>query len=106
MRQAEAKYRSIFENSIEGIFQTTPDGHYLSANPALAMMLGYDSAEQLISSVADIGEQVCVRAKSRDEFRKLLEHQKPASRWKNLSFGSATKWVLACALIVIAVFVR
>ena len=41
-----------------------------------------------------------------EEFRKLLEHQKPASRWKNLSFGSATKWVLACALIVIAVFVR
>ncbi len=35
LRQAEAKYRSIYENAVEGIFQTTPSGNYLSANPAL-----------------------------------------------------------------------
>ncbi|MGL5880766.1 MAG: PAS domain S-box protein, partial [Xenococcaceae cyanobacterium] len=48
--QAEAKYRSIFENSVAGIFQTTPDGRYLSANPRLAEILGYRSVEQLIES--------------------------------------------------------
>jgi hypothetical protein len=41
-----------------------------------------------------------------EEFRKLLEHQKTPSRWENISFGSATKWILACALVVIAVLVR
>jgi PAS domain-containing protein len=40
LRLAEAKYRSIYENSVEGIFQTTPDGNYLSANPALARIYG------------------------------------------------------------------
>ena len=49
LSQAEAKYRSIFENATEGIFQTAPDGRYLSANPALARMYGYDSPEELIA---------------------------------------------------------
>ena len=48
LRHAEAKYRSIVENAVEGIFQTTPDGHYLSANPALARIYGYDSTDELI----------------------------------------------------------
>ena len=39
LRISETKYRSIFENSLDGIFQTTPDGHYLSANLALAKNL-------------------------------------------------------------------
>src|SRR5262249_8719171 len=43
LRQAESKYRGIFENVMEGIFQTTPDGHYISANPMLARIYGYDS---------------------------------------------------------------
>src|SRR5436190_11472183 len=71
--EAEAKYRGIFESAQEGIFQTTPDGRYLSANPALAKMLGYGSPEELISSVTDLGRQLCVRPESRDEFRRRLE---------------------------------
>src|SRR5215831_1898987 len=73
LQEAEAKYRGIFESAQEGIFQTTPDGRYLSANPALARMLGYDSPEELLASVTDIGRQLCVRPGSRDEFRRLLE---------------------------------
>ncbi|GAB4351287.1 MAG: hypothetical protein Fur0042_19540 [Cyanophyceae cyanobacterium] len=46
VRNAEAKYRSIFENAIEGIFQTTADGRYLSANPALLQIYGYNSDEE------------------------------------------------------------
>jgi PAS domain S-box-containing protein len=58
--EAEANYRSVFENAMEGVFQTTPDGRYLSANPALARMLGYSSPEELIATVTDIGGQLCV----------------------------------------------
>ena len=58
LRQAETKYRSIFENAVEGIFQTTSDGHYLSVNPALAHIYGYETPEALISSLTDIGGQL------------------------------------------------
>jgi two-component system, NtrC family, sensor kinase len=50
LKSAEAKYRSIFENATEGIFQRTPDGRYFSANPALARIYGYDSPEALIAN--------------------------------------------------------
>ena len=43
-RRAEEQHRSIFENAIEGIFQTTPDGRYIAANPALARIYGYEVA--------------------------------------------------------------
>lgn len=54
LRRSEAKYRSIFENISQGIFQTTPDGRYLSVNPFLAQLLGYDSPEDLTAAVTDI----------------------------------------------------
>src|SRR5260370_4287954 len=69
----EVMYRSVYENAMEGIFQTTPEGRYLSANPALARMLGYASPEELIASIHDIGRQLCVRPASRLEMRRRLE---------------------------------
>lgn len=54
IRISEAKYRSIFENAAEGIFQTTKNGRFLSANPACVELLGYSSAEELIAGVTDI----------------------------------------------------
>ncbi len=72
-RQAEARFRSIFENAVEGIFQTTPDGRYVSLNPALARMYGYDSPEDLTASVRDIGRQVYVDPSRREEFKCLME---------------------------------
>jgi PAS domain S-box-containing protein len=74
LREAEQKYRAIFENAIEGIFQTTPEGTYISVNPALARMYGYDSPEDLMS-VRDIGQQVYVDPKRREEFKRLIEAQ-------------------------------
>jgi PAS domain S-box-containing protein len=73
LRQAEAKYRSIVENATEGIFQTSPDGRHLSANPALARMLGYATPDDLISSVTDIGRQIYVVPERRREFKRLIE---------------------------------
>ncbi|HUK47427.1 MAG TPA: PAS domain S-box protein [Terriglobales bacterium] len=49
-RRAEEKYRSIFENAEEGIYQVTPEGKYISANPALAHMLGFESPQALIDN--------------------------------------------------------
>ena len=73
LRQAEESYRSIFENAVEGIFQSTPEGRYISANPAQARMLGYESPEELITSITDIGQQVFVESERRQEFNRLLE---------------------------------
>jgi PAS domain S-box-containing protein len=57
--EAEEKYRSIFENAVEGMFQTTPSGHIIAANPAMARILGYDSPIDL-ASVTDIWTQFLV----------------------------------------------
>ena len=73
LRAAEAKYHSIVENAAEGIFQTTPEGRHLSANPALARILGYQTPEELISTIADIGHQHYVIPERWDELKRLLE---------------------------------
>jgi diguanylate cyclase (GGDEF)-like protein/PAS domain S-box-containing protein len=75
LRQAEEKYRGIFENAVEGIFQTTPDGHYLTANPMLARIYGYDSVEELMVSLTDIEHQLYVDCNRRTEFRRLMQQQ-------------------------------
>jgi two-component system cell cycle sensor histidine kinase/response regulator CckA len=75
LRASEEKYRSIFDNAVEGIFQSTPDGRFLTANAAMARMLGYDSPEELIESVQNIGAQLYVDQEQRKEFaRRLSEH--------------------------------
>ncbi|MGC3992419.1 MAG: SpoIIE family protein phosphatase [Chthoniobacteraceae bacterium] len=68
LREAEEKYHSIFDNAVEGIFQTTPEGTYLSANPALARIYGYESPAELIASVKDIRQQIYVNPNRRNEF--------------------------------------
>lgn len=71
----EATYRSIVEHAIEGIFQTTPDGHYLLANPALASIYGYASVQELKASVSEIASQLYVDPARRTEFIRLMDAQ-------------------------------
>ena len=73
LRLSEEKYRSIFDNAVEGIFQTTQEGRYLSANPALARMYGYDSSQELINSISDIGKEQYIDPDDRLRFKTLLE---------------------------------
>ena len=73
LRDAERRYRSLFDNAIEGIFRTTPDGRYLDANPALARIYGYASPAELIESLHDIGRQLYVEPARRDEFMSLVK---------------------------------
>lgn len=72
LREAERRYRSIFENAIEGIYQSTPNNGYLAVNPALARMYGYDSPQELISTLRDIDHQVYVDPQRRLEFKRLM----------------------------------
>ena len=73
LRQTEEKYRSIFENAIAGIVQTTPAGQFLSANSALAAMLGYDSPEELMTAVTDIPHQLYVDPEERTALTQMIE---------------------------------
>lgn len=73
LRRAERKYRDIFENAGEGIFQSTPEGRYIAANPALARMHGFDSPEELIRDRSDIPTQIYADPGKRVEFQRLLE---------------------------------
>ena len=73
LQKVEAKYRSMFENAVSGIFQTSPDGRYLHANPALARLYGYTSIEELIAGLTDIEHQLYVDPHRRDEFISALQ---------------------------------
>lgn len=72
-RQLEARYRSIFENAIVGIYQSTPQGRILAANPALARMLGYDSVEELLQ--VDIERDLYVDVSERRRNMEILHRR-------------------------------
>jgi PAS domain S-box-containing protein len=77
LRESEERYRNIFETTLEGIYQTTPQGRYLRVNHAFALMLSYASPEDLIGSITDIGTQVYVNPDRRSEFKRhLCEHDR------------------------------
>jgi PAS domain S-box-containing protein len=70
--EAEDSFRSIFERAVPGIFQTTPGGNYIRANPALARIYGYDSPAEMLERLTDIGRQLYVDANRRGEFIELM----------------------------------
>ena len=72
-RQAARQYRAIFDNALEGLYLTTPDGRFLSVNPALARMCGYNSPQALMVAMNNSGGQLYVRPGRREEFLKLVE---------------------------------
>jgi PAS domain S-box-containing protein/putative nucleotidyltransferase with HDIG domain len=72
---AEEKYRSIFENAVEGIFQSTPEGHLIAANPALARIYGYDTAAEFVGAVTSIDNQVYANPSDRLSFKKAMEQK-------------------------------
>jgi PAS domain S-box-containing protein len=78
LKMSEERYRGIFENSPLGIFQSTFEGRFLKANPALAAILGYESPEDLIDSISDIAAQVYANPK--DRARVLLRMQENNGR--------------------------
>ncbi len=61
LKTSESKYRGIYENAIEGIFQTSPEGRFLDASPSLARNLGYQSSRQLVATITDAAHQLYLR---------------------------------------------
>ncbi|PSB39596.1 histidine kinase [filamentous cyanobacterium Phorm 46] len=72
LREAEEKYRNIYENALNGIFQTAVDGKYISANPALAELYGYESPAELIAAQPNFKNQLYVNPNRRGEFAALM----------------------------------
>jgi diguanylate cyclase (GGDEF)-like protein/PAS domain S-box-containing protein len=75
LRQAEERYRSIFEHAVEGIFQTASDCSYLSVNPALARIYGYDSPEDFLQNRTGTGRQLFVDSQRCTELLQSLNEE-------------------------------
>ena len=71
--EAELRLQMLFENAVEGIFQTTPEGKLLSANPSLARMCGYDSPAELIANVQDLSVDSYADPQVRVAFKRRME---------------------------------
>ena len=84
LHKAEQKYRRIFENALEGIFQTTIDGRYISANPALAHIYGYDSSEELMATITNLQHQLYVDPHRRTEFVNLMQQYGAISKFESM----------------------
>jgi len=83
LRNAERRYRSLFDNAIEGIFRTSPDGRYLDANPALARIYGFDSPLELMNSLSDIGAQLYTDPSRRQGFIDTIRRQGSVSGFES-----------------------
>ncbi|WP_243544249.1 EAL domain-containing protein [Pseudodesulfovibrio tunisiensis] len=75
LRKAERKYRTIFEKAVEGIYQSTPSGRFVSANPAMARLIGFQTPEELMSSVYDVGTQLYMEPGRRREFARKMQER-------------------------------
>ena len=73
LRRAEERYRGIFENAVVGIYRTTIEGRYVTANPTLARTYGYESSEELMTSLTDLARRFYVQSGRREEFVRLAE---------------------------------
>ena len=95
LRESEEKYRSIFENSVDGIFQTTVDGRYLSVNPALARIYGYDSVEQMLAQIVDVKTQLYVERDRRQQFQSLMEENDTITNFESQVYkrDRTTIWI-------------
>lgn len=82
LREAEEKYRGIFESAVEGIYQSTPDGRLLSANDAMCSIMGYDAPQEMTELMADLGEQAWVEPARREEFIELMRRDGEVLRYE------------------------
>jgi diguanylate cyclase (GGDEF)-like protein/PAS domain S-box-containing protein len=83
LREAEYRYRQIFEHASEGMFQSSREGRYLAANQALARMYGYGSPEQLIADLSDIQHRLYVDESRREAFIRLMEAEGKVTQFES-----------------------
>ena len=75
LQVAEKNYKEMFDHATVGIYRSAPDGRLLEANPKLASMFGYDSPEEMLASISDIGKQVYKDLTRREEYRRTIAEQ-------------------------------
>jgi diguanylate cyclase (GGDEF)-like protein/PAS domain S-box-containing protein len=102
LHQAEEKYRRIFEQAVVGIFQTTPDGRILSANPAMARLFGYDSPAELMADRTDVANQGYVDPGARELFKRLVEENGSVHNFEYQAYrkDGSKIWLLENARVV------
>ena len=86
LRIAEESYRSIFENALEGIFQSSLQGRFINVNSALANIYGYESPTEMIESITNISEQIYVDPETRIKFQEILDKQGTAKNFEYQSY--------------------
>ena len=93
-KRAEQKYRDIFDNSIDGIFQSTEDGRFISVNPAMARIYGFDSPEDMIANVSNIAAQLYVNSDERNELLRRLSSGERVAGFETLDYrkDGSTFW--------------
>ncbi|HEX2667307.1 MAG TPA: PAS domain S-box protein [Gammaproteobacteria bacterium] len=74
-QRTETRYRSMFDHAVEAIYQSTPEGRFLDANPAMARLLGYASPQELMQAMRDIGTELYADPEARAELLRLLKRQ-------------------------------
>lgn len=101
-RFAEAKYRSIFEGSVEGIFRRTLEGRFLDANPSMARMLGYTCASELLAGSSEFGAALFVQPQQRAEILDLLKEHGTIEDFEAQIYreDGTVIWVSICARAV------
>jgi diguanylate cyclase (GGDEF)-like protein/PAS domain S-box-containing protein len=95
LQEAERRYRSIFENSVEGIFQSTPHHGYVTVNPSLARMYGYESPADLIEQLRDIEHQLYVAPGRRAEFFEAMDRHGAVTNFESEVYrrDGSTIWI-------------
>jgi PAS domain S-box-containing protein len=102
LKKSETNYRNIFENAMEGIYQSTMAGSFITVNAAFVRMAGYDSPEELIKSVKDIGTQLYVYPEDRKKFLKIREENGFVEKFETEFYkkDGSTFWVRINARVV------
>ncbi|MBF0468032.1 MAG: response regulator [Desulfamplus sp.] len=72
LKASEKKYRSIFNNSIQGIFQVNLAGRFLTVNAAMAEICGYSSPDTMLQEITDVSSQLYKNPKDRKKFVDVL----------------------------------
>ncbi len=73
LQVSEEKYRLLFENSVEGIYQTSPEGRFIAANPSFLRIFGFDSSQELFEHFKDIGKEQYLNPEDRVTFKRIVE---------------------------------
>ena len=99
---AEEKYSKIVENAIDGVFQSTPDGSFISVNPAMARMYGYESPEEMLKSITDISTQLYVDSDIRNTLQRRLANEEQIVGYESLDYrkDGSTFWTSANVQVI------